>query len=213
MRLLSDAMQLAQTKWWGVPVLMATIVVPLILVGCLLWLLWSNNENVINGGLVVFSRWPILCTQSHPWRSTRKVLFQEYLSAKGFQWVRFQKESTVMNIINVHLCSECAPEVAQLQLEELNRFIGAHVEPDEPLLVQGDFNLLPSHLEGRLDGLQLVCHEGEPMCTWRKHNLQKCRHYDHFFSRGGDVIRYRMLASDQYLSDHVPIELEMRLHD
>ncbi len=212
MQLISDAMHLAQTKWWGVPVLIATMVVPLILVGCLIWLLWSNNEHLINGGLVVFCRWPILCTQSHRWRSTSKVLFPEYLSAKGFQWVRFQKHDTVMSVINVHLCAECSPEVGQLQLEELNRFITEHVDPDEPLLVQGDFNLVPSQLEGRLEGLQLATpDQGKQMCTWRKHNLEKCRHYDHFFYRGGHVLSYRMLVETEYLSHHVPIELELEL--
>ena len=102
--------------------------------------------------------------------------------------------------------------VAQLQLEELNSFIAEHVDPDEPLLVQGDFNLVPSQLEGRLDGLQLATADrGEQMCTWRKHNLEKCRHYDHFFYRGGHVLSYRMLVEDEYLSDHVPIELELEL--
>lgn len=210
LKVLSDTIRLAHKHWWGVPVLMAALVVPVILVGCLLWLLWSGPENLMSGGLMTFCRWPILQSHSQPWKSTRGVLFPEYLSAKGFQWVRFLKEGTYpVNVINVHICAACSPTVAFRQLRELDHFILEHVHPQEPLLVQGDFNLIPSQLKGRLTGLRLA--QQEMLCTWRHHNLKGCRHYDHFLYRRGHVARYSLMAQGEYLSDHVPIVLWLAL--
>ena len=205
LQMLSDAVRIAQKHWWGIPALLATLVVPLILVSCLLWLLWSGQAGLLNGGLLTFCRWPILRCHSQPWHSLRGVLFPEYLSAKGFQWVRFRKRGRPVNVINVHLCAACSNDAARLQLQELNRFIRDHVPPAEPLLVQGDFNLPPARVEDLLVGLRLA--QREMLCTWRHHSLRECRHFDHFLYRGGTVQHYRLLAQGEYLSDHVPVVL------
>ena len=91
--------------------MMSTFLVPLALVGFLVHLTVTNHQY-LDGGLLLYSRWPILSVESRAWTSVDRVHFPEALAAKGFLWARILKRGRVVNVINLHSCSACEPVCA-----------------------------------------------------------------------------------------------------
>lgn len=209
--LCAGAVRLVRTRRWGLALM---CLAPVTLTVVLLYAihLTLGDQQHLDGGLVVYSRWPVLEQESHPWKAIREVHAPEHLAAKGFVWTRIRKNGTVVSIVNLHCCSTCAPAVNRLQLAELARFLARRVPPDEPTVIQGDFNIPHRVFASIFPGFR-PAHEGE-FCTWRKHDRSRCRHLDHVLhNRRFAVAEHRLLAQDRDLSDHVPVAATLVLRE
>ena len=206
---LIDIIYVLRSYWWAKFVLMAVLMIPLFILVCVLYLLFTNTQHT-DGGLVVYSRWPILSYESYPWMHTSDVHFPENVSAKGFLWVRIDVQGQVLNIMNLHSCSACSPEVNRKQLKELAIFIECKVPSDEPIAIMGDFNvphcifrdLLPEFSTGEIDN----------PCTWRGMSGDRCRHLDHILcNRLVRMSDYKVISPCVYMSDHTPVQCTLEI--
>jgi phospholipase C len=98
-----------------------------------------------NGGVVVFSKYPIVESKEHCFTNSAYI---DSLSAKGIQYIKINKFGINYNIIATHLNASYGKrngaEVRKLQIEEVADFIQAlNLPTTEPVIFAGDMNVDP----------------------------------------------------------------------
>lgn len=117
---------------------------------------WKKGElgfHLVNSGLAIFSRFPIVQTSSEPYGSRQCAGF-DCLSNKGalFAQITIPGVPVPVDLFNTHLNSQNASRVAparhllahSIQSVGLRSFIDRHAHPDTPAILGGDFNMKDS---------------------------------------------------------------------
>lgn len=103
--------------------------------------------SVLNGGVLIVSKWPILKEAQHIYRNA--CHYSDCLAAKGVKYARILKQeqntSKVFNVFATHMQAWSTPQGRSdriLQAQQMKAFIDAlQIPKHEPLLFAGDFNV------------------------------------------------------------------------
>ena len=105
-----------------------------------------------NGGVLIFSRWPIEQQHAYVFDAVRVSKSFDFLARKGVVYAKIQverhnskepREPTAMHVFGTHLQASVEEhDIRLLQLDEMRRFIdGFQIPADEPVILGGDFNI------------------------------------------------------------------------
>ncbi|MGG8497012.1 sphingomyelin phosphodiesterase [Tenacibaculum sp. TC6] len=109
----------------------------------------SNSIVVVNGGVKIYSKWPILYDEQLIFKSSHPKTW-DYWSNKGAAYVKINKQGKLFHVIGTHLQADeegdDGSEVRKQQLEELEHWIygkinTGEISTNEPILFIGDFNI------------------------------------------------------------------------
>lgn len=103
-----------------------------------------NINKSTNGGVIIFSRWPIVDTAQHMY-STCSPGSSDCLAAKGVKYASINKLGKLYHIFGTHIQAggNTTPEKHN-QFRELRSFVDSmYIPADEPVIIAGDMNQLP----------------------------------------------------------------------
>ncbi|KAL3665139.1 hypothetical protein V7S43_009771 [Phytophthora oleae] len=103
--------------------------------------------SLLNGGVMVVSKWPIIREAQHVYRSA--CHYSDCLAAKGVKYARLLKTvdgtSKIFNVFATHMQAWSTPEGRSDRIQQANQmrqFVDAMGIPHhEPLIFAGDFNV------------------------------------------------------------------------
>lgn len=101
-----------------------------------------NSKKILTGGVVIFSKWPIIAEDQMVYRAGNDF---DKLAAKGALYVKINKQQRIYHFIGTHMQSgnvaSCTEE-RRKQIYELEAFINTlNIPAEEALLLGGDFNV------------------------------------------------------------------------
>ena len=129
----------------------------------------SSQFKMVQGGVVIFSRWPIESVKLHHFGGTCKG--SDCLADKGCVYVKIIKEENFpLHLVGTHLQAWEDIEskvIRKQQFQQIHTFIHSLVIPKhEPLLLVGDLNvdfyLDKQHLDGMLHDLHMRLPDRHP---------------------------------------------------
>ncbi len=97
------------------------------------------------GGLMTFSKYPIIWEQFYAHKITEEMKFDEKIGQKGFFISNLKTEIGNINVINIHLHSGRTKEDDQLRLKQLlylREKIKEHTLFNDPTILTGDLNII-----------------------------------------------------------------------
>ena len=101
------------------------------------------NLKLVQGGLVIFSRYPIISQESLVFEGLCDR--EDCLSAKGVVYIKLYKENYFYHIFSLHLNSWESPKsrkVRRGQMAEVSKFVTKmNIPKSEPVIMMGDFNV------------------------------------------------------------------------
>jgi len=109
-----------------------------------------NEPNFLSGGVLVFSKWPILTAKEHVYKNCS---MEECMANKGIIYIKLQKSINGIvqnyNVFSTHVQAFKNPLETQeyyqsrtRQIRELKEFINQqNISEDEPVFVTGDLNI------------------------------------------------------------------------
>ncbi|GAA4524542.1 sphingomyelin phosphodiesterase [Amycolatopsis samaneae] len=120
----------------------------------------SNSPVVVNGGVVVLSKWPITEAHQLVFRNSYQGT-ADYLANKGAALVRILAHgSRPLWLAGTHLQADEAPdtlpkahEIRMAQLGEIHGLVARYVPGGDPVAIAGDLNIEYWAGQGRKDGL------------------------------------------------------------
>ncbi len=174
--------------------------------------------NIMNSGLVILSKFPILNTAFYPFKKCNPVTF-DILSEKGFLTALIDIDDEPIYVINTHLQS-CDfyryDNYAVLQLNELNQYLNKVL--DKKYIVGGDFNIDINDFNKIIkENKQNLYHPDQPSIyinfttshTW---NCERKGYepliFDYFISTI-QLDKPNVIPSDY--SDHNPVETKFKM--
>ena len=94
------------------------------------------------GGLLTFSRWPLVCSEYEPGFRVRGMKPDERIGRKGILWTTVQTPSGPLTLGNVHLYAGSKPMDARIRTAEAHRIVRSpQAANGGPVLLAGDFNI------------------------------------------------------------------------
>jgi phospholipase C len=116
-----------------------------------------------NGGVMVFSRWPVEQQHAYVFHAGRVSKSFDFLARKGVVYAKVQverdnpnqpTEQLALHVFGTHLQASIEEhDIRLLQLDEMRRFIdGFEIPVDEPVILGGDFNIRSTE-QSRFDDL------------------------------------------------------------
>lgn len=97
-----------------------------------------DTWNRINGGALIYSRWPITTKDNYMFK---KAYIFNAPAAKGANYARILKEDKIFHFINIHLDSFDA-DFRKSQMVNIKKWIDAkYIPSDEPVIMGGDYNI------------------------------------------------------------------------
>ena len=160
--------------------------------------LGNKSRNVMNGGVVILSRYPIIEKHEHIYSAS---CAEDSFANKGFVHVKIQKDGRVYNIIATHTqadpvlpCSNVS-NIRVNQFREINKYIKSNIhDKSEYVYVIGDLNTDQSYPEFNnmlsiLDVKQPVYAGLEYSWDFRLNTLASKSYYNY----KGDPLRYDYL--------------------
>jgi endonuclease/exonuclease/phosphatase family metal-dependent hydrolase len=164
-------------------------------------------------GHALLSRWPMEVVKRARLPHDPDSWWQEPRSAI---WARVQVDEHVINVITTHLGLGGRERVMQMEALLGRDWIGG-IPPDEPVLLCGDFNMIPGSAPyrmalGRLRDVQLVTPDHRPLATfssWRP--MVRLDHIflsEHFSAQRVVVVRTDLT---RVASDHLPMMTDLRV--
>jgi endonuclease/exonuclease/phosphatase family metal-dependent hydrolase len=102
--------------------------------------MFGETIRLLPGGLITFSKWPIVLQRYIPFRSCDGA---DCMIGKGVVYTRIDKEGQFINVFNLHLQAwRHATNTRRAQIHELETFIKVmRIPREEPVLVVGDYNI------------------------------------------------------------------------
>ena len=109
-----------------------------------------------NGGVVIFSRWPIEQQHAYVFHAVRMSKSFDFLARKGVVYAKIQvgrDKPMALHVFGTHLQASAAEhDIRLLQLDEMRRFIdGFEISLEEPVILGGDFNISSADESGFKD--------------------------------------------------------------
>ncbi len=165
-------------------------------------------------GHALLSRWPMEVVKRARLPHDPKSWWQEPRAA---MWVRIDVEGLFVNVITTHLGLGGHERVLQMDALLGAEWIGA-IPEDEPVLLCGDFNMMPGSRPyrkastGRLRDLQLVTPNHRPVATFS--SWQPLVRIDHIFGSKQIVSEKITVVRNtvtRVASDHLPLMVDLRV--
>jgi endonuclease/exonuclease/phosphatase family metal-dependent hydrolase len=164
-------------------------------------------------GHALLSRWPMTVVNRSRLPHDPRSWWKEPRSAI---WVRVEVAGRPVHVITTHLGLGIRERLLQMNALVGKDWLGA-IPADEPVLVCGDFNLLPGSrpyrvLARRLNDLQLRCKEHRPLATFS--SWRPMMRLDHIFgSEHFEPVAIAVLRNDltRVASDHLPLMVDLRV--
>jgi endonuclease/exonuclease/phosphatase family metal-dependent hydrolase len=164
-------------------------------------------------GHALLSRWPMTVVNRSRLPHDPRSWWKEPRSAI---WVRVEVAGRPVHVITTHLGLGVRERLMQMDALVGKDWLGA-VPPDEPVLMCGDFNLLPGSrpyrlLARRLGDLQLRCKGHRPLATFS--SWRPIVRLDHIFgSTHFEPVAIAVLRNDltRVASDHLPLMVDLRV--
>ncbi len=126
-----------------------------------------NDYFPFNGGVIIFSRWPIEATDEYDFQLCGPSS-GDCFANKGIMYAKVNKLGKRYHIFGTHMDAGSGPDditAKNLQYAEMRDFIGAQgIPPNEPAIYTGDFNTRPTGLDlfnNMLDSLNPLLPEYE----------------------------------------------------
>ncbi len=164
-------------------------------------------------GHAVLSRWPMKVVKRARLPHDPRRFFQEPRAAI---WTRVEVDEHVINVITTHLGLGGRERAMQMEALLGPEWIGG-IPDDEPVLLCGDFNMIPGSAPyrmalTRLRDVQLVTPEHRPLATFS--SWQPLVRLDHVFvSRHFAAQRVTVVRNGftRVVSDHLPLCADLRV--
>lgn len=153
-------------------------------------------------GNALLSRWPVVQHQHEEMSDHR-------LEQRGLLHVELDVAGRSVHVLVVHLGLIRAGRARQLQ--QLNQFIQREIAQDDPLLVAGDFNDLPTWVAQQLAPSRLVAPVARRAATFP--SRLPLVQLDHVFARGLKPLGAQVPRGISWarMSDHLPMITEWEL--
>lgn len=164
-------------------------------------------------GHAMLSRWPMKIMKRARLPHDPESWWQEPRSAI---WARVEVDEHIVNVITTHLGLGARERVLQMEALIGPEWIGA-IPPDEPVLLCGDFNMMPNsapyrHALTRLKDVQLITPHHRPLSTFSSwHPMVRIDHVfasPHFAPQKIYVVRNDLT---RVASDHLPLLVDLRV--
>jgi endonuclease/exonuclease/phosphatase family metal-dependent hydrolase len=174
---------------------------------------WYQEGNVDGGGLVIFSRYPILEAYFEPFilrGAPQRLDHAEYYAGKGFVHLRLSTEAGPVSLINTHLHAQYNKDVGDDylgiragQAAQLSVYLRAI---SDPLVLAGDFNFMEGRpvyrmLQG-LNGLRDVAavldqrrNTVRRANPYRRYKVKPDSRKDFIFCRGGASLALKPVSA------------------
>ncbi|MFT6006626.1 MAG: phospholipase C [Pseudoalteromonas tetraodonis] len=109
-----------------------------------------------NGGVMIFSRWPIEQQHAYVFHAGRVSKSFDFLARKGVAYAKIKVQGDkpmALHVFGTHLQASAAEhDIRLLQLDEMRRFIdGFEIAVEEPVILGGDFNISSADESGFKD--------------------------------------------------------------
>ena len=154
-----------------------------------------NDYFPFNGGIIIFSRWPIETTDMYDFELCGPNS-ADCFANKGILYARVNKLGKKYHVFGTHMDAGSAPadlEAKNLQMAEMRDFIAAQNIPDnEAVVYGGDFNVGPLHannlyanMHDSLDPIVIPRHNGFWESTF---SLDTAAIIDHVWGCGSHLI-------------------------
>jgi len=102
----------------------------------------KTRERIGTGGLQVLSRWPILVEDEVIFRTCTDA---DCGAAKGGRYLRLLKGERTFHLLATHLQAVATPRAQRIRLQQVQQLAelaaAQNIDPAEPLVVAGDFNI------------------------------------------------------------------------
>ncbi|HKI95480.1 MAG TPA: endonuclease/exonuclease/phosphatase family protein [Gemmatimonadales bacterium] len=114
------------------------------------------------GGMVTFSRWPILRAEFQPTRSFPGMKPDERVGRKGCLWVELDTPAGHLMVGNVHCYAGPLPIHARVRAVQARQLAARAASIHGPLLIGGDFNMAMEHeaAEREINGFDVLREAG-----------------------------------------------------
>jgi endonuclease/exonuclease/phosphatase family metal-dependent hydrolase len=164
-------------------------------------------------GHAFLSRWPMKVVKRARLPHDPASWWQEPRAAI---WTRVEVDEHVINVITTHLGLGARERVLQMEALLGREWIGG-IPPDEPVLLCGDFNMMPGsapyrHALTRLSDVQLIAPHHRPLSTFSSwHPMVRIDHVfasPHFGPQKIIVVRNDLT---RVASDHLPLMVDLRV--
>lgn len=114
----------------------------------------TSVEQVLNGGVAILSRWPIVERGQYVFRARCGA---DALARKGFAYARIDVQGEIVHVVATHLQAgneDCSVTQRAAQVREIrNWIVSKNIPRTDVLLIGGDLNFDRSE-DGRCDGTQ-----------------------------------------------------------
>lgn len=166
-------------------------------------------------GDAILSRFPMRLVQAGPLPG---LPHKPGLEPRGALWVRIEVNGKSLSFVNTHLGLRRSERWAQIQALLGKQWIGG-LDPDEPIILCGDFNAFPSSavcraIEPHLVDAQRALFGHRPKKTWSgRYSLFRIDHI--YVSRQFEVLDVQVADTElsRVASDHRPLLAELKLLD
>jgi endonuclease/exonuclease/phosphatase family metal-dependent hydrolase len=102
---------------------------------------WGPITLDASGGLLTFTRWPVLGTRYEPSLAVRGMKLDERIGRKGVLWTVIDTPAGPVTIGNVHLYAGNGPVDARVRTAQTGRIVRGAARAAEPIIIAGDFNI------------------------------------------------------------------------
>ncbi len=187
------------------------------------------------GGLVTFSRWPILRAEFQPTRSFPGMKPDERVGRKGCLWVELDTPAGHLTVGNVHCYAGPLAIHARVRAVQARQLAARAASIHGPVLVAGDFNMATEHevaereingfdvlrgagfrevADGRSEGIATMAPSTNKFARYMPWHRHADRRLTQVFCRGAglsSVGRPSLCLDRPPVSDHLGLLVEFRL--
>jgi endonuclease/exonuclease/phosphatase family metal-dependent hydrolase len=163
-------------------------------------------------GLIMFSNLEVISEEFYIFTGKART-FMENILRRGYHLIKLKWRDTTLTLVNTHLTS--FEKYEETRLEQLHLLNKRLADEAPPLLLAGDFNMVPgskayNHFTNQFNWNDLPKNDEN---TWIETNpyfdeSEPNSRLDYFFGRGLKAVKYKVLPA--IYSDHLAIYIQIK---
>jgi endonuclease/exonuclease/phosphatase family metal-dependent hydrolase len=182
--------------------------------------LTKSSMKIIDSGLIILSKFPIVTTEFHPFSWYRGVA-SDSLAEKGWLSAVLRLPSGKLNVICTHLQASYTAKMENMSAskKQLKEIFRSNLKPKYPTIIAGDFNMSPNESRDIIEhtgynvfsGMRPTTYilygddGGELRCEAHQFHV-RCRPYElDFFIASPGVMLEDIEVINYGISDHVSV--------
>jgi endonuclease/exonuclease/phosphatase family metal-dependent hydrolase len=184
--------------------------------------------KIIDSGLIILSKYPIVSTEFHPFSWYRGVA-SDSLAEKGWLSAIIRLPQGKINVICTHLQASYSAKMENVgaSKKQLKEIFRSNLKPKYPTIIAGDFNMSPNESRDIIENTGYNVFSGMRPTTYilygddgadlrcEAHNFHiRCRPYElDFFIVSPGVVIDDIEMINYKISDHVSVSGSIRIKD